>query len=59
MLDLLNGELMLANKSIDQIYEYWILIKTRDILVDLLDAKKDKENIFKIKKNKNDLVFEL
>lgn len=59
MLDLLNWEIMLANKSIDQIYEYWILIKTRDILVELLDTKKDKKSIFNIKKNNDSLVFEL
>jgi len=59
MLDLLNWEIMLWNKSIDQIYEYWALIRTRDILLELLEWDKNKESIFKIKKHNNDLVFEL
>jgi len=59
MLDLLNWEIMLSNKSIDQVYEYWTLIKTRDILLELLDVKKDKNAIFNIKKNNANLVFEL
>lgn len=59
MLDFLNWEIMLANKSIDQIYEYWSLIKTRDILLNLLEAENDKKAIFSVKKNNDDLVFEL
>jgi hypothetical protein len=39
---------MLANKSIDQIYEYWTLIKLRDIIHYKL-VKDSKKNIFKIK----------
>lgn len=58
MLDLLNWDIMLANKSIDQIYEYWVLIRTRDILSDLL--KSDSKNpVFNIKRQNDQLLFEL
>jgi hypothetical protein len=57
-LDLLNGELTLANKSIDQIYEYWTLISVRDLFYKILGSKGEKP-LFKIKFKKNDLIFEL
>ena len=57
VLELLDWEIMLANKSIDQIYEYWVLIKTRDILSKL--SKSGKKSVFKIKKSNDSLIFEL
>lgn len=58
LLDLLNWEILIENKSIDQIYEYWTLIKIRDIFYDLLEAKGNKD-IFKLKKVKDNLIFEV
>ena len=58
ILELFNWDLMLANKSIDQIYEYWTLIKLRDIIHNKL-AKDSKKNIFKIKAKKWSILFEL
>jgi len=58
LLDLLNWEILIENKSIDQIYEYWTLIKIRDMFYDLLEWK-GKRDIFKLKKVKDNLVFEI
>ena len=58
LLDLLNWEILIENKSIDQIYEFWTLIKIRDMFYDLLEWK-GKRDIFKLKKVKDNLVFEI
>jgi len=58
ILDLFNWDLMMANKSIDQIYEYWTLIKLRDIIHNQIASDK-KKNIFKIKAKKWNILFEL
>jgi hypothetical protein len=58
LLDLLNWEILIENKSIDQIYEFWTLIKIRDMFYDLLEWK-GKRDIFKLKKVKDNLIFEI
>jgi len=58
LLDLLNWEILIENKTIDQIYEYWTLIKLRDIFYKLMDSNSNKD-IFKLKKSKDNLIFEV